>query len=138
VGTYASARVFASGDGDGANELWVDAERRPDSYLRVFDGRSLSGRTLDWADLSFPGNYQIAPVLGDLDGDGATEVVLATFTADGNAQLGIYSGLALDGSEVDPGLAVTAGDFAPTTFAGTAAGDYDGDGASDLVIGLLR
>jgi hypothetical protein len=126
--------------------------------LRVTDtaGRVGESRTAVWVEVdrdALPGfplalgaSVESAPVLADLDGDGAWEVVLAT--ADGAVHAVTGSGAPLTGFPVSTDLLPVAQSRAWTTGAidlphegilsGVAVGDVDGDARPDVVTASLE
>ncbi|MFN7147545.1 MAG: hypothetical protein ACK4YP_27505, partial [Myxococcota bacterium] len=125
-------------DGDGASELLVGDYRASAVYL--FDGGARAG-TLDVSDAhgvvthsgatAYLGNEVSAA--GDLDGDGYGDL-LATAP-------GIYATYAVAGpvagavTTTDAFATFTGTERADATYAVDGAGDLDGDGADDLVLG---
>ena len=126
--------------------------------LRVTDaeGRVAESRTAVWVEVdpdALPGfpidldaSVESAPVLADLDGDGAWEVVLAT--SDGSVHVIEGSGapragfpVATDLMPVAPGRAFTSGGIrAPHEgiLSGLAVGDLTGDGVPEIATASLE
>ncbi len=93
----------------------------PDAVtLRLFEGDS-TGDTFGW----------VAAAVDDLDGDGAAEVLIPAITADTNAgRVTLYSGAT--GAVLNE-IRGNPGDL--LGFSVSAAGDVDGDGVPDYVVG---
>jgi len=119
-------------DGDGRTDLVVGAPSRNDNRGRVYvysgaTGAQLFVATLDGSDLGYGFNDA-----GDVDGDGRHDVVASGQAYNGNRGTArVYSGrtgqplLAIDGA--------TRGGFFGSAVAG--AGDVDGDGRADVLVG---
>lgn len=121
-------------DGDGRDEVVVgfapvDGEI-PGGRFQVLDDdfSHLAWGQLDWADYN-AFNGETRPALGDLDGDGVAEILIGLGDGGGGAvALFRFSG----GSVVSIGWTEVAG----AEGVWPAAGDLDGDGRDELVVGL--
>jgi len=116
-------------DGDGHLEIVVVCERTPDRPARaiVLDA---AGRTLPGWPVDLPDDCNAGAALGDLNADGAAEIVIATIG--GTAAL-----LALDGRQAAPlpGWPVHFSD--QTINAVPLIADLDGDGSLDALVATL-
>lgn len=147
----AGTSVAGAGDvnGDGFADLIVGAPSNRDSgveagaaYL-VLGSTSLSSTALGGLQLSGEAEGDDAGVsvagVGDVDGDGYDDVLVGAQYAGGDVGvayliLGSESPGALDLSSADARFSgETAGDWAGRSVAG--AGDVDGDGLSDMLVG---
>jgi hypothetical protein len=127
---FASPPVLADLDSDGIPEIVVQLDNSLHVFTRTgemrgfpitFDARSNGGATI--ASL---GNS--IPVIGDIDGDGAPEIVVMVQIT--STPLGDLHAFRLDGTEVagfPKRLVLGAG-------AVSAIGDLDGDGKNELVV----
>ncbi|MGQ0592088.1 MAG: FG-GAP-like repeat-containing protein [Gammaproteobacteria bacterium] len=139
------AAVAGIGDvnGDGAPDLLVGAPEQDGSFVNeglafVFsgaDGRLL--RTLDEPASPFPALFAFAvAAAGDVNGDGAPDLLVGAPLArvgDGSGRAFVFNGA--DGSllrTLDLPIPETGALFA---FAVAAAGDVNGDGVPDLLVG---
>ena len=137
-------------DGDGLPELFAYLPRAPDEGYEVGLPLILGGPTGSIiATLSNVGpasGSEVGRAVGfndDLDGDGDPEIVVGA-QADDAAALNINAGVAylhplrINGPEREPSLTLSRfiGHSGSDLFGGllTNAGDFDGDGRSDLVI----
>ena len=138
-------------DGDGLSELVVGAngENSTDGAVYLFAGADLTGplTTADataswtgaWTDGQL-GGYRSLGAVGDLDEDGAAEILFGAAEADANglssgqaylAYGGVSVGLGADPRDSDWLVTATAGD---QVGARMAAGDLDGDGHVDILV----
>ncbi len=131
---------------DGFAETQVRVDVNPTAIDVEYVAAGKGGFAIDGES---PGHYSGRSVhaVGDLDGDGMDEVVVAARNADMNAGriyvvFGKYTNdpIALSKlAEQQKGYVIhgeLAGDFAGTTVAG--AGDVDGDGKEDIIIGAPK
>ena len=124
-------------DGDGVPDLVTAAGKGGGPHVRVFSGATGQSLTSFWAfDRDFTGGVNLA--LADFTGDGRAEVVVGA-GAGGGPRVRVLD--AMTGSPIGGPLGdFFAGD--PESRDGVAvgtdplAGDVDGDGRADLVVGL--
>ncbi len=138
-------------DGDGLSEVAVGAngENAQDGAVYLFAGASLAG-ALTTADAAASwtgayndgqlGGFRALAAPGDLDGDGAAELLFAAPDADANGNGSgeaylVYGGgtLALGAAPSDADWRVTA-TVSDQVGARMAGGDFDGDGFTDLLV----
>jgi uncharacterized protein YkwD len=121
---------LAVGDvnGDGRPDIVTGADAGGGPHVQVFDGQSLSVIQSFFAyGPTFAGGVRVA--VGDVNGDGRADIVTGA-GAGGGPHVKVFSG-------ANGGLMQSFYAFAPT-FAGgvfVAAGDLNGDGKADLVVG---
>jgi len=128
--TFAGGVTVASGDvdGDGVDDIIVGADTRGFSHVKVFDGRTLAEIRSFYA---FRPDYEfgVRVAAGDVNGDGRADIFVSA-GAGGAPQFRIFDG-------ATGALLVDLMAFAPD-FAGglsIAAGDVDGDGRADAIVG---
>jgi hypothetical protein len=134
VGTPAAADL----DGDGTIEI-VAATMRGSLYVFQSDGSTRPGFPVFQEEVTDTGlrdeqavGFLSSPALGDLDGDGALEIVIGGF--DGKVYAWTAEGVPLPGWPVRPRFpGYETEDWRITSAPGIA--DLDGDGGFDVVIG---
>lgn len=132
--SFHSAGIFvAAGDvnGDGRADVVTgsDADASPNGgpHVKVFDGATHAPIADFLAfDASFRGGVRVAA--GDINGDGRADLVLGTGPGAGQVKVLDGNGLALISDFQPFGTGFTGGVF-------VAAGDVDGDGSAETVVG---
>jgi len=150
----AGGRVATAGDvgGDGVPDLLVAAYENDDSagnagkvYLLQGSDLALGSSALadaDWAFVGESGGYQLGVSVaggGDVDGDGRDDVLLGALGADTRGYLHVVLG-SVGGSGTTPISMANytlagEGEGDNAGISSAMAGDVDGDGLADLVIG---
>lgn len=128
--------AFLDGDGDGDLDLFVGSKVDPDRTTTglVHRFENVGSRTRPAFRYAGPlpvtGSYHYAPAAGDLDGDGAPDLVLGTWN-DGVLYYRNVEGAADRWQPAaDPLVTLTRGSHTTPTL-----GDLDGDGDLDLLVG---
>ena len=125
--------VVAFGDvnGDGIADYAAGVAGGTVPHVKVFDGVTGAELLSFFAfDVSYVGGVTLA--LGDLDGDGAAEIIVGA--AAGTPHVKIYGGVS--GAEIASFFAYTSADGSPApTGVSVGAGDTDGDNRAEIVTG---
>ncbi len=121
-------------DGDGKADFIAGAPNPAGGYARVYSGST--GATLATVDGIAKGFLfgKTVAGLGDLDGDGVREVLVADTGAEGGGEVYRHDGASGDLHSVILGLFLPV----PSYYLGLSvadAGDVDADGTSDLLVG---
>ncbi|HYH68769.1 MAG TPA: Calx-beta domain-containing protein [Urbifossiella sp.] len=126
-------------DGDGFSDVIVGAGAGGGPHVKVFSGRG--GRELYSFfaySPTFGGGVHVAA--GDVDGDGRADVITGTATGAPHVKVmdaGRLSEVRPDGVIGEAALLASFYAFAPTFTGGVtvAGGDFNGDGAADVIVG---
>jgi hypothetical protein len=121
----------AAGDvnGDGRDDVIVGAGSGGPPHVRVFDGSAVDAepiRDFFAYDVGFTGGVRVAA--GDLDGDGIVDIVTGTGVGAGHVK-------AFRGTDLDPFKSVLPYGVNYTGGVFVAAGDLDGDGRAETIVG---
>ncbi len=134
--SFTGGLLVTTGDltGDGVPDLVVAADQGGGPRVQVYSGAGfgLAFDVLALADPNFRGG--VRPAVGDVNGDGVQDLVVAAGFG-GGPRVTVWNGAALRAGAPAPLADFFA--FEPTLRNGAfvAAGDVDGDGASDLILG---
>jgi hypothetical protein len=126
-------------DGDGRGEIVAGLGPGSGGWVEVFDDAAADFAHLAWRQLELPAynsaNGETHPAVADLDGNGRAEIVLG-LGAGGAGRLQVLDGLPPYASRGF--VQVNWAQYTQTVNGPTfpAAGDVDGDGRAEIVIGL--
>ncbi len=129
-------------DGDGRDEILIGTGRGGEGHIEVFSFSDGSLHHKSWM-VSTWSEYnqvqgEVRPAVGDYDGDGKNDVIVGFGPVKESAELpgGAFEVLAADGSHLAWGE-VSWGDYNELNGeTRPVAGDLDGDGRCEIVIGL--
>lgn len=125
-GVYWVAASLGDLDGDGDPDLILTGTTGSDRIARIYRNNG-SGGFMEINAGSLSGVSGGATVLGDLDGDGDLDLVLAGYDGVGMTRIYLNAG---NGSFAE----VAPGSLQAVYYASMALGDLDGDGDLDLVV----
>ena len=131
-------------DGDGYSELLVVARNERVAYLvdgdvvvEMFAEGSMDARELDvrFRDLGASSGWGTAAASADVDGDGDDDLLITNSTSEGAAFFFVNNGAGWAGEiqSIDADASVS-GNF-DTFGSSAAAGDVDGDGRAEFIVG---
>ena len=129
-GGYNGGLSVAAGDidNDGFDDFVVGTLNGA-SHVKVFSGATGAEISSFFAFDGFNGGVNVASA--DVNGDGVDDIVVATRT--GSSHVKVFSGL--DGSLLQSYIAFDAGYIGGISI---AAGDLNGDGRAEIIVGALR
>lgn len=141
--TFTGGTFVAAGDvdGDGFADVVVSPDEGGGPVLALYRGRDLArgsvvefDRFMGIRDDEFRGGARVA--IGDVDGDGFAEIVVAA-GINGGPRVSVWSGAAIaaGGTVAGPELDFFAFEESLRNGAYVAAGDVNGDGFADLIVG---
>lgn len=119
------APAFGDIDGDGEGEIVVSSRQAGTGNTGTLTAFHMDGTTVDGFPVTLTGGATKTPVLADLNGDGAHEIIIEE-RAWPDGYVGVYSG---DGSSY-PGFPVQL-DYIPGSS--VAVGDITGDNVPEIV-----
>jgi hypothetical protein len=136
---YGRGVALVDVDGDGWTDIWRSESGSPDDPLPLRSGlyRNMGDGTFEPWDVGIADEHldmNWAGLFGDIDGDGAPDLVLLSGGYEGKGALSVYrndihgSGTFIDVTD-EAGMASE-----PAAWWSGAFGDYDGDGHLDLVV----
>jgi subtilisin-like proprotein convertase family protein len=136
--TFTGGLYVAAGDitGDGIADLVVTPDQGGGPRVRVFDGKTLNpiADFFGIADPNFRGGARTA--VGDVNGDGTPDLVVSAGFG-GGPRVAIFDGKSIAPNTIPTRLCNDFFAFEESLRNGAfvAAGDVDGDGSADLVLG---
>jgi serine-aspartate repeat-containing protein C/D/E len=134
--SFTGGLLVTTGDltGDGVPDLVVAADQGGGPRVQVYSGAGF-GLAFDFFALADP-NFRggVRPAVGDVNGDGVQDLVVAAGFG-GGPRVTVWNGAALRAGAPAPLADFFAFEPALRNGAFVAAGDVDGDGASDLILG---
>ncbi len=141
--SFTGGTFVAAGDvdGDGFADVVVSPDEGGGPVVALYSGRNLArgstveiDRFMGIRDDAFRGGARVA--VGDVDGDGFAEIVVAA-GINGGPRVSVWSGAAIaaGGTVARPQLDFFAFEESLRNGAYVAAGDVNGDGFADLIVG---
>lgn len=130
VGAYSAETQFVAGDFN-ADGLWEVAAIINEGYKTSIDVLESDGTgftAVRWLTQVGPNHSNLAWTASDLDGDGATDIAVAS---DGNSGIEVNVYLSQSGAFLYENWGASIG---PHNQHNLGAGDFDGDGVADLVM----
>ena len=146
VGTNSEITHMAAGDtdDDGTDELiFIRHMTNDDQYLNIYDAPTVIGSDINpliasdtWIGKIGTNNEITHMAAGDIDGDGAKELIFIRHRTNGNQYLNIYDAPTAVAGDINPLIAsdLWIGNIGSSNeITHMAAGDTDGDGTDELV-----